>query len=289
MNKIYLMLLTVFFAISDLILINLCLFLCSYFFGLSKNLLGVELIYDFVVSSVIWMLCTWLFNLYAQHTIVKYKNIRRATLRSVIIYLGVFSLYSLLFNYTQQISLYLSLLCVIIALSFTVTRYMYTAFEYLLIKLIDKDEAVNVFAIASIGGHWVQLLRLMPLFNMNDVSFVSTKPSLKETVEGHKYFLVPDANRNNKADLIKCCLSIGAKIVISRPKVIVTTGAAPGLFGIFIGKILGVKTIWIDSIANVEKLSLSGKIASKIADRVYTQWEHLATPKIIFAGNILEG
>jgi UDP-N-acetylglucosamine:LPS N-acetylglucosamine transferase len=71
--------------------------------------------------------------------------------------------------------------------------------------------------------------------------------------------------------------------------VIVTTGAAPGLFGIFIGKVLGVKTIWIDSIANVEKLSLSGKIASRMADRVYTQWEHLATPKIIYAGNILEG
>lgn len=289
MNKIYLMLSTVFFAISDLILINLCLFLCSYLFGISKNLLEIELIYDFAVSSVIWMLCTWLFNLYGQQTIVKYKNVQRATLRSVIVYVVIFTLYSLLFNNKQHISQYLVLLCAMIAFSFTLTRYMYTAFEYILIKLIDKEEAVNVFAIASIGGHWVQLLRLMPLFNMNDVSFVSTKPSLKETVEGHKYFLVPDANRNNKTDLIKCCLSIGAKIVVSRPKVIVTTGAAPGLFGIFIGKILGVKTIWIDSIANVEKLSLSGKIASKIADRVYTQWEHLATPKIIFAGNILEG
>jgi hypothetical protein len=289
MNKIYLMVLTVFFAISDLLLINLCLFLCSYLFGISNDPFELELIYDFAVSSMIWMLSTWLFNLYNQHTIVRYKSVRRATLRSVIIYLGTFSIYSLLFNFTPEISQYLVLLWAMITLSFTVTRYTYTAFEFLLMNLKDKEQAENVFAIASIGGHWVQLLRLMPLFNMNDVSFVSTKPSLKDTVEGHKYFLVPDANRNNKTDLIKCCLSIGAKIVVSRPKVIVTTGAAPGLFGIFIGKILGVKTIWIDSIANVEKLSLSGKIALQMADRVYTQWEHLSTPKIMYAGNILEG
>ncbi|RYZ98901.1 MAG: oligosaccharide biosynthesis protein Alg14 [Sphingobacteriaceae bacterium] len=128
----------------------------------------------------------------------------------------------------------------------------------------------------------------MPLFKANDVSFISTKASLENTVEGHKYYAVPDANRNNKFNLIRCCLSIGWFVLSSRPEIIITTGAAPGLFGIFVGKILGIKTVWIDSMANVEKLSLSGNIALKIADRVYTQWEHLSTPKVVFAGNILE-
>ncbi|MCX2477739.1 hypothetical protein OQY15_01475 [Pedobacter sp. MC2016-15] len=289
MNKIYLTLSRLVFAISDLFLVNLSLFLCFYFFAVHANPLEPSSICDFSVSSGIWIFSNWLFNSYDPHTIVKFKNVRRATLRSVSLYLLLFIPYLLIFRATPNSAAFLLSFTAIITLSFTLTRYTYTTFEYLLIKLIDKDEAVNVFAIASIGGHWVQLLRLMPLFNMNDVSFVSTKPGLKDTVDGHKYYLVPDANRNNKTDLVRCCLSIGAKIVFARPKVIVTTGAAPGLFGIFIGKVLGVKTIWIDSIANVEKLSLSGKIASRMADRVYTQWEHLATPKIIYAGNILEG
>jgi UDP-N-acetylglucosamine:LPS N-acetylglucosamine transferase len=106
-------------------------------------------------------------------------------------------------------------------------------------------------------------------------------------VNGFKYYAVPDANRTEKIDLIKSCLSIAWVILYTRPRIIITTGAAPGLLGIFVGRLLGIKTIWLDSIANVEKLSLSGNIALKVADRVYTQWEHLSTPNIVFAGNIL--
>jgi len=72
-----------------------------------------------------------------------------------------------------------------------------------------------------------------------------------------------------------------------KPDAIITTGAAPGLMCLLAGKILGKKTIWIDSIANVQHLSASGRIAAKFATRVYTQWKDLATDKIVFAGNIL--
>jgi len=54
------------------------------------------------------------------------------------------------------------------------------------------------------------------------------------------------------------------------------------------GKLLGRKTIWIDSIANVNHLSLSGRIAAIFVSRVYTQWQHLSTEKINYAGDIFE-
>ena len=146
----------------------------------------------------------------------------------------------------------------------------------------------KLLAISSVGGHWVQLLRLMPAFNEYNVTFVSTKKSFAGTVNGYKFYAVPDANRNNKFDLIKCALVVGWFVIfVIRPQAVITTGAAPGLLGLIAGKLIGAKTIWIDSIANVEKLSMSGKIATKIADRVYTQWEHLASPGVIYCGNVL--
>jgi len=168
-----------------------------------------------------------------------------------------------------------------------VSRLLHPITGYFTKRIADQDPAVRVLAIASIGGHWVQLLRLMPLFKSNNVTFISTKSSLKDTVDGFKYYAVPDANRRTKFELVKCCMSILYVILVLKPNIIITTGAAPGLFAIAIGRIFGIKTVWIDSIANVEKLSLSGKIAIKVADRVYTQWEHLSTPRIVFAGNIL--
>jgi len=213
----------------------------------------------------------------------------RATRRSILVFIVIFQVYAIWSNNDDYSNGFLLCFYLATILCFLLGRIAYGTFDEILSRNFDNNKAVSIFAIASIGGHWVQLLRLMPLFKLNDMTFASTKASLEEMVKGYKYYTVPDANRNNKLDLIKCCLSITWVIISSRPKVIITTGAAPGLFGIFIGRLLGIKTIWIDSMANVEKLSLSGNIALKIADRVYTQWQHLSTPKIVFAGNILEG
>ena len=71
-----------------------------------------------------------------------------------------------------------------------------------------------------------------------------------------------------------------------RPDVIITTGAAPGLLAILLGKLFFKKTIWIDSIANAENLSLCGKLSKGLANITLTQWESLATDKVNFKGSV---
>jgi UDP-N-acetylglucosamine:LPS N-acetylglucosamine transferase len=63
-----------------------------------------------------------------------------------------------------------------------------------------------------------------------------------------------------------------------RPDWVVTTGAAPGYFALVAGKLLGARTIWIDSVANVEELSLAGRKARRWATHWLTQWPQLASP-----------
>jgi hypothetical protein len=63
-----------------------------------------------------------------------------------------------------------------------------------------------------------------------------------------------------------------------RPDVVISTGAAPGYIAIRLGRLLGARTMWIDSIANVEEMSLSGSKALRCAGLCLTQWEHLARP-----------
>lgn len=70
---------------------------------------------------------------------------------------------------------------------------------------------------------------------------------------------------------------IGWILLAVRPDVIVTTGAAPGYFAIRLGRMLGARTIWLDSVANVEQLSLSGQRIGRHADLWLTQWPHLAS------------
>jgi len=146
---------------------------------------------------------------------------------------------------------------------------------------------MKVLAVASKGGHWVELLRLLPAFSGMEVVYVSTDSNLSATVEGSKFYSVPDANRWNKYKLIRIFMQLFDIVRREKPDFVISTGAAPGLMALMGAKILGIKTIWIDTIASAEKLSLSGRIALKFVDRLYTQWPDLSGPKVIYAGNIL--
>jgi UDP-N-acetylglucosamine:LPS N-acetylglucosamine transferase len=134
----------------------------------------------------------------------------------------------------------------------------------------------RILAVASGGGHWVQLLRLRRAFDGCNVVYVSTNPDYKQSLNGEKLYTVTDASMWEKLKLVKMLFEMLFVMIRVRPDVILSTGAAPGFAAILIGKLFGAKTIWIDSIANSEELSNSGKKIGKLADLWLTQWPHLA-------------
>ena len=133
----------------------------------------------------------------------------------------------------------------------------------------------KILAISSGGGHWVQLLRLRPAFEGHKVVFATVQQSYAEEVEGHRFYAVTDATRWSRWKMIKMIGQVCLIILRERPDVVISTGAAPGAVALRIGKWLGAKTVWIDSIANVEKISMSGSKVGKFSDLWLTQWEHL--------------
>lgn len=146
----------------------------------------------------------------------------------------------------------------------------------------------RVLALSSSGGHWVQLLRLRPGFEGCDVAFATTRPSYAKEVEGHRFHVVRDANRTHRVKLILCALSVLKVLLKEWPDVVVSTGALPGFCAIWLGRLLGRRTIWVDSIANAEELSLCGSKVKGGAQLWLTQWEHLAKPGgPQFRGNVL--
>jgi UDP-N-acetylglucosamine:LPS N-acetylglucosamine transferase len=142
-------------------------------------------------------------------------------------------------------------------------------------------------AVASAGGHWTQLMRLTPALEACDTVFVSTLDQAPLS-RGARFHLVPDANRNDWVGMIRLILSMGWVVVRERPDVVISTGAAPGYIALRLGRMLGARTVWLDSMANVDELSMSGRLAGPYADLWLTQWPHLAAsngPR--FVGSVL--
>ena len=134
---------------------------------------------------------------------------------------------------------------------------------------------------ASGGGHWIELRRLKAAFEGFEVAYVSTFPSYAEVVAGHRYYAVPDASRFSLTGFAPIALRALRILLRERPAAFLTTGSAPMLPFVLLARLFGVRTLWIDSIANGEHLSTSGRIAKRLAHRCLAQWPGVANEEAI--------
>ena len=152
------------------------------------------------------------------------------------------------------------------------------------------DMKKKVLAIASPGGHWIQLNKICnPLEDRFDVVYVTPGAQYISAAKNSRKILnVSDASADSKLMLIPLAFQLLWIFIKERPSAIISTGAAPGAIAFLMAKFLPIKTIWVDSIANVSQLSRSGRMVQKHANKVITQWEPLSDGKnIIYKGSIL--
>ena len=73
-----------------------------------------------------------------------------------------------------------------------------------------------------------------------------------------------------------------------KPDVLISTGALVAVPILYLGKIMGKKIVFVETIARIEELSLTGKLIYPIADCFIVQWDNLQKkyPKTIYASGI---
>jgi hypothetical protein len=118
-------------------------------------------------------------------------------------------------------------------------------------------------------------MRLRPAFAGSEVVYATPWEGYRVDVGDSKFCVIPGGNLTTKTLLVRSFLAVCWLVIREHPDVIVTTGAAQGYFAIRIGKLLGARTLWLDSVANPEEVSLSGRWAGKHVDLLLTQWPHL--------------
>lgn len=149
------------------------------------------------------------------------------------------------------------------------------------------DDRPAVLAVASFGGHLVQLMRtLHPLRESCRIVYVSTAEEARPT-DGSTFYTVRDFSRTDAWRSPAQLLRLHRIIRQERPAMVISTGAAPGLMAVIVARLMGIRTLWIDSVANADHLSLCGRIAARISSRTLTQWPHLANSRVEYKGNVL--
>ena len=146
----------------------------------------------------------------------------------------------------------------------------------------------KILAVSSGGGHWVELIRLLPAFSGNIVVFATVDKVYRSEAGTARFYTIQDVTRWNKLRWVQTFAKLAYILFREKPDVVISTGALPGYFSLRLAKWFGIKTIWVDSIANVEELSMSGQSIGKHADLWLTQWPQLAKPEgPLYKGTVL--
>jgi len=152
------------------------------------------------------------------------------------------------------------------------------------------NNPVKIVLVCSSGGHLFQLFRLQDCFK-DHPRFWVTFPTddAKMILKSEKiYWAFYPTNRNLK-NFIKN-LFLAAKIIVrEKPTYLVSTGAGVGVSFIYMARLLGVKTIYIESMTRIEDLSLSGRLVYFIAHHFLVQWEDLPKKykRAVYAGRVI--
>ena len=143
---------------------------------------------------------------------------------------------------------------------------------------MKTQKPVKICLVASAGGHLSQLLKLADSWAGHDVVYITTTEVVRNKLSAlGKVYTVGECNREHAWRVVKVLLHCIRIVFRERPHIVISTGAAPGCITCFLSKFNGAKVVWIDSITNVERLSLSGQMVRHIADLLLVQWPELAT------------
>lgn len=154
----------------------------------------------------------------------------------------------------------------------------------------------KVLFIASTGGHLDELLQLSPMFNNYDYRIVTEKTKsnlgLKKKYNNRVSYLLAGTYTGLLNKLIypfKLGINTLKSLFIYirfRPEYIVSTGAHTSGPMCLIGHLLGSKVIFIETFANSNSKSVTGKLVYKFADLFIVQWESMLElyPKAIYGG-----
>jgi UDP-N-acetylglucosamine:LPS N-acetylglucosamine transferase len=154
----------------------------------------------------------------------------------------------------------------------------------------DKQKKLKICLAASAGGHISQLLKMAASWNGYETFCVTTTRVVRNNLSKlGEVYVVGECNRQHPIRVIAVFLRCLRIVLNQRPDVVISTGAAAGCMLCFLGKMFGAKVVWIDSITNVERISLSGRMVRYVADLFLVQWPELAGryKRVEFIGTVV--
>lgn len=133
---------------------------------------------------------------------------------------------------------------------------------------------MKICIVCSSGGHLFQMYVLKPWWSKHEIFWVTfEKKDAIALLSGEKiYWAYFPTNRSIK-NLIKNIFVAWKVLRKEQPKLIVSDGAGVAVPFFWVGKLLRIKTIYIEIYDRIDSPSMTGKLVYHFTDMFILQWE----------------
>ncbi|MEW6182310.1 MAG: PssD/Cps14F family polysaccharide biosynthesis glycosyltransferase [Bacillota bacterium] len=128
--------------------------------------------------------------------------------------------------------------------------------------------------ICSSGGHLWQLTLLEECWGKYNRFWVTfKKPDALSLLHAEKVYWAAFPTTRNIKNLLKNIVLAWKVLRAERPDILISNGAGVAVPFFWLGKLLGIKLIYIEVYDRVELPTLTGKLVYPIVDKFLLQWE----------------
>jgi beta-1,4-N-acetylglucosaminyltransferase len=132
---------------------------------------------------------------------------------------------------------------------------------------------MRLLLVCSSGGHFKGLLQLRPFWCQHERSWVTfDSATTRAALDGETVSWAHSPTNRNLPNLLRNALLSWSELRRHRPDVILTTGAGVAVPFLILGKLLGSRTVFVESITRIESLSLSARLVLPFLDRLFVHW-----------------
>jgi len=133
---------------------------------------------------------------------------------------------------------------------------------------------MKVALVCSVGGHLTELLCLRSAYEAHPHFYVFNDRTQFQPAAGVPVYTIAHAERDPR--VVSNVLEVLRIFRRERPSVMLTTGAGPGVSAAVAARLLGVRVVFVESVAAVRQPSLTGVLMEALADDYLVQWPELA-------------
>jgi beta-1,4-N-acetylglucosaminyltransferase len=147
----------------------------------------------------------------------------------------------------------------------------------------------TVLLVASSGGHLLELLELADAFERQERHWITfDKPDARSLLSGERVTYAHHPTNRNVSNLLRNTLLALRLVARLRPAAVVTTGAGVAVPFCYAGRAVGARVVYVESLARIDQLSLTGRLVRPVVNRLFVQWPELAErdPRAVYEGSI---